>query len=89
MKRLNSGLQKSLKLSKFWIFQKKLLTSAKYFVEFQCFDKKIAQSMFSLPKTPIKTKYKCQKTEKVELDKYVNTIIFKIIQQYVNTMKDM
>ena len=67
----------------------KMLTSAKYFVEFQCFDKKIAQSMFSLPKTPIKTKYKCQKTEKVELDKYVNTIIFKIIQQYVNTMKDM
>ena len=38
----------------------KMLTSAKYFVEFQCFDKKIKQSMFSLSKTPIKTKYKCQ-----------------------------
>ena len=70
MKRLNSGLQKSLKLSKFRIFSK-MLTSAKYFVEFQCFDKKITQSMFSLPKTPMKTKYKCQKTEKVELDNSV------------------
>ena len=64
LKRLNSGLQKSLKLSKFLIFSK-MLTSAKYFVEFQCFDKKITQSMFSLPKAPMKTKYKCQKTEKV------------------------
>ena len=45
-----------------------MLTSAKYFVEFQCFDKQIFQSMSSLPKTPIKTKYKCQKTEKVEFD---------------------
>ena len=45
-----------------------MLTSAKKFVEFQCFDKKITQSMFLSPKTPIKTKYKCQKTEKVELD---------------------
>ena len=60
MKRLNSGLQNLLKLSKFWIFSK-MLTSAKYFVKFQCFDKKITQSMFSLLKTPIKTKYKCQK----------------------------
>ena len=75
MKMLNSGLQKSLKLSKFWIFSK-VLTSAKYFVEFQCFDKKIIQSIFSLPKTPIRTKYKCQKTGKVE-------------QFYVSTVKDM
>ena len=67
MKRLNSWLQKSLKLSTFWIFSK-MLTSAKYFVEFQCFDKKITQSMFSLPKTPIKSEYKFQKTKKVELD---------------------
>ena len=57
----------SLKLSKFWIFSK-MLTSTKYFVEFQRFHKKITQSMFSFPKTPIKTKYKCQKTEKGELD---------------------
>ena len=45
-----------------------MLTSANSFVEFQCFDKKITQSMFLPLKTPIKTKYKCQKTEKVELD---------------------
>ena len=67
MKRSNSGLQKPLKLSKFWIFSE-MLTSAKCFVEFQYFDKKITQRMFLPPKTPIKTKYKCQKTEKVELD---------------------
>ena len=41
---------------------------SKIFAEFQCFDKKITQSMFLPQKTPIKTKYKCQKTEKVELD---------------------
>ena len=45
-----------------------MLTSAKFFVEFQCFDKKITQSMFLPQKTPIETKYKCQKTEKAELD---------------------
>ena len=55
MKRINYGLQKPVKLSKF-------------FVEFQYFGKKVTQSMFLPPKTPIKTKYKCQKTEKVELD---------------------
>ena len=38
------------------------------FFELQCFDKKITQSMFLTGKTPIKTKYKCQKTEKVALD---------------------
>ena len=64
MKRSNPGLQKSLKLSKFFIFSK-MLTSAKSFAEFH---KKITQSMFLPPKTPNKTKYKCQKTEKVELD---------------------
>ena len=63
MKRSNSGLQKPQKLSKFWIFSK-MLTSAKA-LEFQCFDKKITQSMFLPPKTPIKAKYNYQKTEKV------------------------
>ena len=67
MKRSDSWLQKPLKLSKFWVFPK-MLTSVKYFAEFQCFDKKITKSMFLPPKKPIKTKYKCQKTEKVELD---------------------
>ena len=66
MKRSNSGLQKPLKLSKFWIFSK-MLTSTKIFAELQCFDKKII-SMFLPQKTQIKTKYKCQKTEKVGLD---------------------
>ena len=41
---------------------------SKFFVKFQRFDKKIAKSMFFTPKTLIKTKYKCQKTEKVGLD---------------------
>ena len=58
---------KSLKLSKAEIFSK-VLTSAKYFVEFQCFDIKITQSIFSPQTIPIITKYKFQKTEKVELD---------------------
>ena len=41
---------------------------SKIFAEFRCFDKKITESMFLPLKTPIKTKYKCQKTEKVDLD---------------------
>ena len=45
-----------------------MVTSANFFVEFQCFDKKVTQSMFLPPKTPINTKYKYQKTQKVELD---------------------
>ena len=45
-----------------------MLTSAKFFAELQCLDKMLSQSMFLPPKTPIKIKYKCQKTEKVELD---------------------
>ena len=49
----------------------KMLTLAKNFVEFQCFDKEITQSMFLPPKTLIKIKYKCQKAEKVELDNSV------------------
>ena len=56
----NSGLQKPLKSSKFWIFSE-MLTSAKFFVKFQCFHKKITKSMFSPPKILINTKYKCQK----------------------------
>ena len=63
----NSGLQKPLKSSKFWIFSE-MLTSAKSFVKFQCFHKKITKSMFLPPKTLINTKYKCQKKEKVELE---------------------
>ena len=66
MKRSNSGLQKPQNDQNFGSF--KNADISKKFVEFQCFDKKITQSMFLLPKTPIKTKYKCQKTEKVELD---------------------
>ena len=66
-KLLNSGLQKQLKSSKFWIFLE-MLTSAKFFVKFQCFHKKITKSMLPPPpKTLINTKYKCQKKEKVEL----------------------
>ena len=45
MKRSNFG---PLKLSKFCIFSK-MMTSAKSFVEFQCFDKKITPSMFLPP----------------------------------------
>ena len=44
----NSGLQKPLKSSKFWIFSE-MLTSAKLFVKFQCFDKNITKGMFVSP----------------------------------------
>ena len=37
MKLSNSGLQKPVKLSKFWIFSE-MLTPAKIFNKFQCFD---------------------------------------------------
>ena len=66
MKLSNSGLQKPLKSSKFWIFLE-VLTLANFFAKFQCFHKKITKSMFS-QKTLIKTEYKSQKKEKVELE---------------------
>ena len=53
MKKSISGLQKPLKLLKFFIFSK-MLTLEKFFVQFQSFNKKIAQSMFLPLKTPIK-----------------------------------
>ena len=77
MKRLNSGLQKSLKLSKFCIFSK-MLTSAKYFVEFQCFDEKITRSMFSLPKHQSKLNINVRKQKKWNL-----TILCKYSERYV------
>ena len=42
----NSGLQKPLKSSKFWILLE-VLTVAIFFVKCQCFPKKITKSMFS------------------------------------------
>ena len=66
----NTGLQKPLKLSKFWIFSE-MMTSAKIFGKFQCFDKKITKTMFLPPKTIINAKYKCQKIEKVELENFM------------------
>ena len=62
----NSGLKKPLKSSKFWIFSE-MLTSAIFFVKFQCFHKKITKSMFLPPITLINDKYKYQK-KKVELE---------------------
>ena len=55
MKLSNSGLQKPLKLSKFWIVSE-ILMSAKCFVKFQCFDKKIAKNMFFQKNTNRKKK---------------------------------
>ena len=66
MKLSNSGLQKPLKLSKCRIFSE-MLTSAKFFVKFQCFDKKVGKKYVFPQKPLIKTKYECQKDEKVEL----------------------
>ena len=54
MKLSNSGLQKRIKLSKFWIFSE-MLTSANVFNKFQYLDNQ-------------NTKYKCQKQEKVEVE---------------------
>ena len=45
----------------------KMLTSAIFFVEFNFLIKKITQNVLP-PKTPIKTKYKCKKREKVDFD---------------------
>ena len=68
MKLSNFGLQKPLKLSDFCIFSK-MLRSAECFAKFQCFTKKITKNMlFFYPKALIKTKYRCQKQEKVELE---------------------
>ena len=71
-KKVKFWAAKATKIIKFWIFSK-MLTSAKCFAEFQCFDKKITQSMSLLPKkTRIKTKYiDVKKTEKVELDNFM------------------
>ena len=41
--------------------------SAKIYVEFQCFHKQRTKSMFP-QKTLIKTKYKCQEKETIELE---------------------
>ena len=49
MKLSNSGLQKPLKLSKCRIFSETLM-SAKFFVKFQCFDKKIGKK-YVFPKS--------------------------------------
>ena len=73
----NSGLQKPLKSSKFWIFSE-MLTSAKYFVKFQRFHKQITKSMFLPPKTLINTKYKYQKKKKENLK-----ILCKCSERYV------
>ena len=70
MKLSNSGLQKPLKLSKFWIFSE-MLISGKSFARFQCFDKKITKSMFFHPETLIKTQYRCGKQGKVELENFM------------------
>ena len=63
MKKLNSGLHKPLKLSKYCIVSK-MLTSAKVFVEFQCFNKKIMQSMFYPPKSQLTLNINVRKQKK-------------------------
>ena len=60
----NTGLQKPLKSSKFWIFPE-MLTSAKFLLNFNAFKKGYQNYVFT-PKTLINTKYKCQRKEKVE-----------------------
>ena len=58
----NSGLQKVGNIIKLpYFFSNKL-------AKFQCFDKKMTNSMFFHPKILIKTKYKCQEDEKVETE---------------------
>ena len=63
----NSGLQKASKIIKILYFLSNADVSNK-FAKFQCFDKKMINSMFYHPKTLIKTKYKCQEEEKVETE---------------------
>ena len=63
----NSGLQKTGKIIKIPYFLKNADVSNRL-AKFQCFDKNMTNSMFFHPKTLIKTKYKCQKEEKVETE---------------------
>ena len=63
----NSGLQKASKIIRILYFLSNADVSSK-FAKFQCFDKKMTNSMFYHPKTLIKTKYKCQDEEKVETE---------------------
>ena len=65
MKLSNSGLEKPLKSSKFWIFSE-MLTSANVLLNFNVFIKDNQKYVFP-PKALIKTKYKRQEKEKVEL----------------------
>ena len=58
---------KATKSSKFWIFSE-MLPLAKFFVELQCFHKKLTKSMFPPRKPLINTKYECQEKEKKELE---------------------
>ena len=51
----NSGLQKAGKIVKIPYFLSNADVSSK-FAKFQCFDKKMTNSIFFHPKTPIKTK---------------------------------
>ena len=46
----------------------RMLTSTKHFVEFQCFDKKMTQSMFYPQKHQSKVNINVRKQKKVELD---------------------
>ena len=61
----NSELQKASKIIKILYFLSNADVSNK-FAKFQCFDKKMTNSMFFHPKPLIKTKYRCQEEEKVE-----------------------
>ena len=63
----NFGLQKSAKIIKILYFLSNADVSNQ-FDRFQCFDKKMTNSMFFHPETVIKTKYKCQEEEKVETE---------------------
>ena len=56
--------------------QKNLLNTS--FAKFQCFDKKMTNSMFFHPITLIKAKYECQEEQKVRNWKF-----------HINTVKDL
>ena len=66
----NSGLQKAGKIIQIPYFLSNADVSNK-FAKFQCFEKKMTNSMFFHPKTLIKAKYKCQEEEKVETENSV------------------
>ena len=68
----NFGLRKPGKIIKIPYFLSNSDVSNK-FAKFQCFDKKMTNSMFVHPKTPIKAKYKCQEEEKAETENSIQT----------------